>query len=171
MGLRKVPCFGYAKRVFFHLIDEPNGYLSNWYPLAFELEGKTFDCVEQYVMWKKAQLFKDDETANAILETSNPVEMKAFGGKVKGYVDSLWASKRYSVVKDAVYAKFSQNPELREQLLRTHGLFAEAAPNDCIWGIGIGMDDPARFDCTLWRGTNYLGCALQEVYTALKTEE
>ena len=36
--------------VCFHLITEPNGYLSNWYHSPFELDGEHYCCVEQYLM-------------------------------------------------------------------------------------------------------------------------
>lgn len=160
----------YMNTVFFHLTSEPNGYLSNWYPSEFVLEGITFNCVEQYMMWKKAMLFHDTSTAQNILNSSDPATMKDLGRKVEHYADSLWASKRYIIVRDAVYAKFSQNEELKKQLLSTSGLFAECAVNDIIWGIGLSMQDVRRFDRLRWQGENLLGFALQEVYNQLIQE-
>lgn len=154
--------------VFFYKADEPNGYLSNFYPASFELKGKTFNCVEQYMMWSKAILFKDNETAEQILRESNPAKIKGLGRQVKGYKDSYWASVRYEIVKEGLLAKFSQNDDLREQLLDTNGKFAECAKNDCIWGIGLGIQDPRRIDRMQWNGQNLLGFALEEVYRELQ---
>ena len=154
--------------VYFHLVSEPNGYLSNWYLSDFNLNGIRFICVEQYMMWFKAQLFGDSIASQKILESSDPSDMKSLGRTVKNYVDSKWASVRYDAVKNALFAKFSQNDELKYKLLATDGEFAECAVNDSVWGIGISMKDPARFDRRQWRGQNLLGFALQEVYNELK---
>ena len=153
---------------FFFKADGVNGYLSNFYPSPFELKGYHFSCVEQYLMWSKATLFRDSEIADEILKESKPAAIKALGRKVKGYEDSLWAAKRYCVAKEGLLAKFSQNSELRERLLATSGNFAECAKNDKIWGIGLGMNDPRRIDQIQWNGQNLLGFALREVYEELK---
>ena len=50
------------KIICFHLIDEPNGFLSNWYPSPFTLDGQYFTSVEQYMMYRKAITFGDTET-------------------------------------------------------------------------------------------------------------
>ena len=42
-------------------------------------------------------------------------------------------------------------------------LLAECAVKDRIWGIGLSMTDPDRFDRTKWNGTNLLGYALMMV--------
>ncbi len=52
----------------FHLVSEPNGFLSNWYQSTFKLADIEFNCVEQYTMWKKAMTFGDTETAGRILK-------------------------------------------------------------------------------------------------------
>lgn len=161
----------YLNTTFFHLVDEPNGYLSNWYPSEFSLDGVTFNCVEQYMMWKKAEFFEDHETAEKILNTKDPAVMKNLGRSMKGYIDSKWAAARYNFVHDAVLAKFSQNSDLKEQLLSTSGLFAECAQNDLVWGIGLAMDDNEKIDRTRWRGQNLLGMILEDVYKTLKAEE
>lgn len=153
---------------FFHLVDEPNGYLSNWYLSNFTLDGQCFCCVEQYMMWSKASMFHDVTTANNILNENDPVQIKQLGRSVKGYIDSKWASVRYQVVKAALLAKFTQNKELLTKLLSTDGCFAECAVNDLVWGIGLGMNDPKRFDQRQWRGQNLLGFALQGVYNDLR---
>ena len=49
--------------VCFHKPDEENGYLSNWYPATFTLNGISFTSVEQYMMYQKAVAFDDKEIA------------------------------------------------------------------------------------------------------------
>ena len=50
------------KIICFHLVDEPNGFLSNWYPSPFTVDGQHFTSVEQYMMYRKAITFGDTET-------------------------------------------------------------------------------------------------------------
>lgn len=153
---------------FFHKVDEVNGYLSNFYPVTFQIDNVTFNCVEQYLMWDKAMTFNDTETAKDILAETNPDAIKDLGRKVKNYNDSLWAAKRYSVVRKGLLAKFSQNPKLKDKLLNSSGKFAECARNDKVWGIGLDLNDPKRVDQSFWEGRNLLGFALEDVYTELK---
>ena len=107
-----------GKILCFHLIDEPNGYLSNWYPSPFTLDGITYTNVEQYMMHQKALTFGDTEAA-AILSTDNPGKIKALGRSVLGYSDTVWNGIRQIVVYKGLLEKFRQNPDLKAQLLAT----------------------------------------------------
>ena len=64
-------------------------------------------------------------------------------------------------VYEGLLAKFSQNAELGARLEATGtALLAECAVKDRIWGIGLSMHDPDRFNPSQWRGRNLLGYAL-----------
>ena len=159
------------KIICFHLIDDPNGYLSNWYPSPFTIDGLSFSSVEQYMMHQKAVTFGDEETAAAILATDNPGKIKALGRSVRNYDDTRWNGIRQIVVYKGLLEKFRQNPNLKQQLLATapHPL-AECALRDKIWGIGISMHDECRFDPDLWEGQNLLGFTLMMVREELSKE-
>ena len=159
------------KIICFHLVDEPNGFLSNWYPSPFTLEGIRFTCVEQYMMYRKAVTFGDTEAAAAILATDNPGKIKALGRSVRNYSDIIWNGIRQITVYKALLEKFRQNPDLKRQLLATapHTL-AECALRDKIWGIGMTMPDEYRFEPDLWQGQNLLGFALMQVREELSKE-
>lgn len=73
--------------VCFHNPEEENGYLSNWYLSEFMVEGITFSSMEQYMMYKKAMLFQDRETAGKILQTDDVAEIKALGRGVRNFDD------------------------------------------------------------------------------------
>ena len=149
--------------ICFHNADEENGYLSNWYPSAFTLKGIDFSSMEQYMMYRKAICF-DDKVAAQILATEDVAEIKALGRLVSGYDENLWNGVRQIVVYEGLLAKFYQNPELKERLKSTgSAVLAECAVNDRIWGIGLSMRDPDRFDRTKWKGQNLLGYALMMV--------
>ena len=157
--------------ICFHLVDEPNGYLSNWYPSPFTLDGHRFTSVEQYMMYRKAITFGDNETAQAILSTDNVGKIKALGRSVRGYSDTVWNGIRQIVVYRALLEKFRQNPDLKSQLLATHPhTLAECALQDKIWGIGMTMHDEYRFEPDLWPGKNLLGFTLMMIRDELSKE-
>lgn len=150
--------------VCFHNPNEENGYLSNWYLSEFTVDGTVFSSMEQYMMYSKAVCFEDSDTAQQILDTNDVAQIKALGRQVKNYDDHPWNGIRQISVYEGLYAKFSQNDELKTQLLATgNALLAECAVRDQIWGIGLSMHDPNRFDRTKWRGQNLLGYALMLV--------
>ena len=150
--------------ICFHNPDEENGYLSNWYPSDFTVDEIKFTSMEQYMMYQKAMCFNDNSIAAQILETNDVAQIKALGRLVHNYNDHHWNGVRQVVIYEGLIAKFSQNEELLDKLISTgNALLAECAVKDRIWGIGLSMTDPDRFDRTKWNGTNLLGYALMMV--------
>ena len=150
--------------VCFHKPEEEHGYLSNWYPSEFIVNGTVFSSMEQYMMYKKAVCFHDKEIADKILMTDDVVEIKALGRLVANYNDNYWNGVRQIIVFEGLLAKFSQNEDLKTLLKATgNTLLAECAVRDRIWGIGLSMKDPDRFEIDKWKGQNLLGYALMMV--------
>lgn len=150
--------------IFFHNPNEINGYLSNWHMSDFVYKGIKFSCAEQYMMWAKAQLFKDEIIAKKILMTNDCREMKQLGREVHDFNEEIWANLRYTIMYRGLIEKFRQNDKLRVKLLSTGDeILAECAIHDRIWGIGLGMHDDKRFDVSRWRGLNLLGDCLMQV--------
>ena len=58
-------------------------------------------------MWTVSVLFKDEAMAKSILDTSNPVEQKRFGRKVRNFDKDRWAQRAVEVVREASRAKVS----------------------------------------------------------------
>lgn len=144
------------------------GCLSQWWPAAFVLDGRTFATAEHYMMWRKAMLFADSDTAEEILRTSHPRRAKELGRAVRGFDQDRWAACRYEIVVAGSVAKFSQHPDLRDFLLGTgERVLVEASPTDRVWGIGLAGDDPRAADPGQWRGLNLLGFALMSARTIL----
>lgn len=142
---------------------------SNWHIAPFEYRGYKFNCVEQFMMYSKACLFKDMDTAQKILSTTNQKEQKALGRQVKNFDEALWNEKCEHIVAVACREKFRQNPSLLTLLLSTGDTtLVEASPYDRIWGVGLGMDDPAIDDERNWRGQNKLGRVLMGVRAQLR---
>lgn len=144
---------------------------SNWTHSPFKIEGRVFNCVEQWMMAKKAAMFKDIEALKRIMSTSDPAAQKRFGRQVKNYNDAKWATVRYEIVLKGVVEKYRQNPDLRELLLATGDLtFVEASPQDKVWGIGMDADDPDATHPGRWRGLNLLGKATTEARKIIREE-
>ena len=157
--------------VFFHKPDEPYGCFSNWYLSPFELDGKQFTSVEQYIMYRKCMIFGDGESADAILATDDAAAQQAIGRKAKGYNDLVWSGMRQLAAYEGLLAKFSQNEDLKQKLLDTEDAYlVECAHFDKVWACGIRLDDDRRFDVANWDGRNILGFALMEVRRVLKEE-
>ena len=153
-----------AEMICFHNPDEENGYLSNWFLSEFTVDGITFSSMEQYMMYKKAVLFKDQITAEKILQTDDVAEIKALGRTVQNFDDKVWTKEREEIVYNGVLEKFRQNPELAEKLEKTgEEIIAECAVKDRIWGIGLSMKDESRLSVDKWRGQNLLGKILMRV--------
>lgn len=152
----------------FHNPNEENGYLSNWYACSFKVEGIEFSSMEQYMMFQKAVYFHDRIVAGKILHTENTEEIKALGRQVCNYDDHIWNGIRQIVVYQGLYAKFSQNEALKQQLYSTgNAVLAECAVKDIIWGIGLSMQDSNRFKKEKWKGQNLLGYTLMMVRETL----
>ena len=150
--------------ISFHNPDEEYGFLSNWYLSKFEVSGVVYSSMEQYMMYQKAIYFHDEIVAEQILETKDVSEIKQFGRMVSGYDDTTWNGIRQIIVYEGLKAKFSQNEELRNCLKQTgDAILAECAVKDRIWGIGLSMTDPSRFEKNKWKGQNLLGYSLMMV--------
>lgn len=140
------------------------GNFSQWAKSKFIIDGVQFSCGEQYMMYKKALMFGDFDMAKAIMGTNNPREQKAFGRQVKGFERERWETYCREIVYDANVAKFTQNDDMRDELMFTVGrTLVEASPQDFIWGIGLAADNPLAQDRSTWKGTNWLGEAIERV--------
>lgn len=141
-----------------------NSPFSQWHKAKFELNDIEYTSAEQFMMAKKAELFEDNEIKEQILSTNNVRKQKELGRKVKRFDEEIWNINKIKIVYIANNLKFSQNHELKSNLLETKGKYiVEASPVDAIWGIGIAPDDPRRFNRNNWRGQNLLGKVLTQL--------
>ena len=168
---------GEEKFTFFWKSDS---CFSQWYPSKFIGQGIMwhdekylkglpneieFNCAEQYMMYHKAMLFLDRETAKEILKTKNPKEQKRLGRKVANFNEKVWKQKRSSIVYWGNERKFQQNENCLSKLLGTAGTtLVESSPYDKVWGIGLSKFDQRAYDRGQWNGLNLLG----EILTLLR---
>lgn len=132
--------------------------LSNMYPVTLYIDGKKFNCVEQYFHYCK---FKDTDPKyqQRILEQVSGYEQKKLGKSREHKIDPNWDVNRNKVMHKALYFKFHDHKEMREYLLSTNDqILIEDNPHDNYWGIGQG------------NGKNMLGKLLMELRQELKEE-
>ncbi|MFK8011958.1 MAG: NADAR family protein [Marinicellaceae bacterium] len=134
---------------------------SQWYKVPFEINGYNYQTAEHYMMAEKARLFNDESVLNSILKAQSPGEAKKLGRLVNGFNQETWLEHRFDIVCRANYAKFSQNPKLKQYLINTgNKVLVEASPVDKIWGVGLAATHDHIHNPRLWKGLNLLGYAL-----------
>jgi len=145
-----------------------NEIYANWYLAEFVVNGQSFNCGEQWMMFSKAVLFGDLEVAVKILQEIHPRRQKLLGRQVRGFDVAIWTVHSEDLVFTGVLEKFRQNAALGAELLATgEALLVEASPDDRIWGIGLEEEDPRALDPTQWQGENRLGKVLMRVRASL----
>lgn len=156
--------------IFFCSHTNPaTGFLSNWYLRRFVCDDNTFSSVEQFMMYNKAVLMNDFDSAGKILTESDPRIIKSFGRKVKNWNQEKWDANKLDIVTQGLMCKFSQNEDLRDKLLATGDSFlVEAADYDKIWGNGLRADHPDARYPDRWPGKNLLGECLMIVRKELQ---
>ncbi len=144
-----------------HCFSQTDSVFSQQHKASFALSGIKYTSAEQYMMYGKALLFEDQETASKILETSDPKKQKQLGREVQNFNSTVWQDNARRIVYEGNCGKFMQNPNLRDELSATgNKLLVEAAPDDKIWGIGLAAEDAAAQDKAVWQGSNWLGYVL-----------
>ena len=170
--------------VFSNAYREPNGHEST--PLHLPDEKVTFWCINQELHYQKSLLFEDREVASQILaEGDDAGRIKQLGRQVKNYDDGRWCDVRYKICRDALRAKFSQNPDLMKTLLSTGDKIICEAARDKTWGIGVNEFSTVTNECEVkgaksrdgkwdvppvnWVGENLLGRCLMDVRESLRS--
>ncbi|MBQ3401692.1 MAG: DUF1768 domain-containing protein [Lachnospiraceae bacterium] len=153
---------------FWHEYDE-RGFLSNWYEAPF-IEGDfCYSCVEQYMMSKKAVLFHDAVTNTKILRADTALECRDLGREIRPFDPAVWDAEKIGIVTQGNRLKYTQHPELLEQLLATGDTYiAEANPTEKIWGIGVDRETAETMPRSAWPGTNLQGELLMRLREELR---
>lgn len=155
------------KSVFFH---GSNHIWSQWNFSPFKADGILFYTCEQYMMFKKAELFADAKIMEDLKFEKDPRECKRLGRLVSGFSESVWNNNDERIVIAGNIRKFTQNPSYLSKLLSNRNKeFIEASKSDTIWGVGLDEKDPRILDRSKWRGENKLGRCLNFVADYIMT--
>ena len=129
---------------------------SNFYRESFRYNGVIWKTSEHAYQAMKSPIFAVQETIR-LLKT--PMEAAELGRSLSLIIED-WDLRKYGFMVDILYAKFSQNPNLKILLLETGDEeIIEDSPKDWIWGCGKDG-----------KGQNLLGKALMEVRAKLMEE-
>lgn len=121
-------------------------------------------------MYQKARVFGDQLSAETIMASTDPKDMKTAGRLVVGFNQDIWDCVSLSVMKTANLYKYLHNKELRIELFRTAGsILVEASKGDKLWGVGMDIDDPNISSPSMWQGKNQLGYILSSIRDHLMT--
>jgi ribA/ribD-fused uncharacterized protein len=145
------------------------GIYSQWYPADMVIDYHEYNTCEQYMMHQKALLFNDTEIAEKIMREWDPREQKSLGRQVRNFDRVKWDKYCLSFVFNGNLAKFTQNEDLKNELLATGDrILVEASPEDFIWGIGMDEFQESIDNPLSWRGMNLLGQAITLVRHEIK---
>lgn len=142
--------------------------LSNHHHAPFNLNGREYACVEQYLAVSKAKLAQDPDLGKRAMESNDPADHKVILNKLRSKVQEQWAVQAPEIILPAIRAKFSQNEHLSNFLIETHPLAIGEASKDPIWGVGLHLEHENVLDINCWeRHGNLLGNTLAQVRAEL----
>ena len=118
---------------------------------------------EMYYQSKKAEHFRDDETAKRILRLQDPYDCYRAGCRVKGFDLTEWEKVEHDYMLEGALAKFQQNQDLRDELLATDTKELAESCKDETWGTCIPLGAVGAFNKNSWSGKNKLGVVLMLV--------
>ncbi len=148
-----------------------NSVLSNFnMTCPIKIDGDTYNSTEQYIQYKKAMLFDDYETAEWILQSDNPKEIKLLGNNVANYRHSRWLRVCDKVVAKCVKEKFFTHTHASNALLATSERVIGEATSSTHWGIGISIENDEALNISMWSGSNVMGKILMEIRKQLQAE-
>ena len=145
-----------------------NSPFSNFHKASFKLHDVRYNCVEQALQAHRAYRNDDGATWSKIMNENNPVNMKRMGKQHRPTTEQQKTVDR-NVMEDAVYAKFHQNPVLKQKLIDTQTrAFLECNPYDAYYSTGLKMTDQ-RLSKNEFPGANYMGAILERVRAKLNS--
>lgn len=140
-----------------HLFFDDNDFLSEWYKINFVIDGINFNSLKQYIIYKKAKLFKNDDIANKIIQITKIKSQKRLEKLIKNIDNNIWNEHKINIIYEGNFEKFNQNPLLKKLLLDTGDRLLINSTYDVELGIGLNKNDDKIFNELEWRGKNLLG--------------
>ncbi len=118
----------------FYAVGDEFGFLSNFAPYPIRLDGKTWPTSEHYF---QAHKFAGTPYEEEIRRARSPMIAARLGRSRKHPLRRDWESVKDRIMREAVLAKFSQHPDLRERLIATADAeIVEHTERDDYWGDG-----------------------------------
>ena len=103
-----------------------------------------------------------------VMTAENALDCKLLARDTSGYDERKWKEVAYQECYNGLYAKFEQNPALKQILLQTGEKTIVESSYDRVWGTGIPLNDPSCLDKSKWHNPGILGTLLMDICTKLK---
>ena len=147
----------YAHKIHFYRTGDAYGAFSNFAPYPIQMDGEIWPTVEHYF---QAQKFSSSDLIEQIRTDPNPMSAAQLGRKHHHSFKTNWDEIKDQIMQEALFAKFTQHPSLKELLLSTHGCeIIEHTKNDSYWADGGDGS-----------GLNKLGCFLMSLRLHFENE-
>lgn len=103
--------------------------------------------------------------------TTNPFKIQDFGDRIKpkGEEFDEWIDYATELLHSSIYAKFTQNPSLKGDLLSTGNCMLYEATMDYYFACGANLTSK-KWEDQSWEGDNLTGRALVEVRDRIRME-
>ena len=127
------------------------------------IDGQKFSCNEQYYTYCLAKFFRDETTAQKVMQTEDPYELVKMHKNVSNYDAHKWQPEADRTPYLANTAKYTQHMEARTTLLNTGKDEIGEASYSKRWGIGIPIQDRRALERRNWTGQNVMGNILMRI--------
>lgn len=127
-----------------------------------------FASAEHAYQYTRATFLGKLDAAFSARTAKTPQEAKRACARVLSSKE--WDSCKYRIMREVVYAKFSQNPALQPQLTATGDSPLLEASYDSYWGCGLPLTSKKMLQGE-WQGKNYLGAILVECRADIMKEK
>jgi len=143
--------------------SEHSNYLCTTYESVFCDRGVSFQTVEHFLAYHKAECAGDNRMAEIILMTDNISLIKKFGESIINHDESKWQRIHFKILWRGNYLKFTQDRKLRNKLILTRGKrLVYANEQDPFYGNGT-MPELNVVNPMYSQGFNILGFVLMDV--------
>lgn len=130
---------------------------SNFYPTQVQHNGRVFPSSEHAYQFERVTYLGDHKLATQVFHAHTPQNAKRIGGQIGP--SRKWDMVKVEKMKEITMAKYSQNPRLRTELLKTAPAPLIEATIDNYWGCGLSFN--ARdLAAGHWNGKNQMGIIL-----------
>ena len=158
---------GYKQSDEAYVFFTKRSILSNHSETPFFYDGKRYTSGEQFWMREKALFHDDQVSADAIMDTQDPVKQKSIGRKLKNVNMNRWKENVRRLLYPGLLEKFKQNDAARTALLNTGSKKLGEATTERYWGIGLKLSDRNVLKMNRWCDENIVGRMLEDIRTAL----
>ena len=138
--------------------------------------GAPYKAPEQFMVFWRARLFGDEETAEQAMLETNPLKWPMMSNKVKhkaGVSLDLWTMLTLELLMEANWAKFRQHEDIRQRLLKEKSPLVESNLRPSQWNCGLQDTNPGINDQASWASGcyNLTGWMLDYIKCELNSSE